>query len=99
MEARAFGAERLSPFTPSRNSFSHVGELESAERFARAAQCRMLAAGLPAGADLPAIRVAVTSHTQLDTFIYSQPTAFQTETPIGELLASRPLCCMRGLQG
>ncbi|KAL4427622.1 hypothetical protein ABPG75_001711 [Micractinium tetrahymenae] len=82
VEARAFGAERLSHFTPNRNSFSHVGELEAAERFARAAQRRMLAAGLPAGAGLSGVRVAVTSHTQLDTFIYSQPTVFQTETPV-----------------
>lgn len=83
VEARAFGAERLSFFTPNRNSYSHVGELAAAERFARRAQRRMLAAGLPAGADLADVRVAVTSHTQLDTFIYSQPTVFQTETPAG----------------
>lgn len=84
VEARAFGAERLSFFVPNRNSFSHVGELEAAERFARAAQRRMLAAGMPAGADLSGVRIAVTSHTQMDTFIFSQPTVFQTETPAGE---------------
>jgi hypothetical protein len=79
----AMGAERLPNSSPERNSFGHPGELAAAERFARAAQRRMLAAGLPAGADVAAVRVAVTVHVLLDTFIYSQPTVFQVEGPEG----------------
>jgi hypothetical protein len=57
----------------------------AAERYARAAQQRMLAAGMPPGTDVAAgVRVAVTVHTHLDSFIYSQPVVFQTELPSGE---------------
>ncbi len=88
LAAYAMGAERLPAFTPGRNGFGHPGELAAAERFARAAQLRMLAAGLPAGADVAAVRVAVTAHISLDTFIYSQPTIFQVDGPQGEQGAS-----------
>lgn len=85
LAAYAMGAERLPFSSPERNGFAHPGELAAAERFARSAQRRMLAAGLPAGTDVAAVRVAVTVHISLDTFIYSQPTIFQAEGPDGEL--------------
>ena len=85
LAAYAMGAERLPFSSPERNGFAHHGELAAAERFARSAQRRMLAAGLPAGTDVAAVRVAVTVHISLDTFIYSQPTIFQAEGPDGEL--------------
>ena len=81
----AMGAERLPASSPERNGFGHPGELAAAERFARTAQRRMLAAGLPEVADVAAVRVAVTVHVSLETFIYSQPTIFQVEGPDGEL--------------
>lgn len=84
LAAYAMGAERLPAFSPGRNGFGHPGELAAAERFARAAQRHMLAAGLPAGADVAAVRVAVTVHISLDTFIYSQPTIFQVDGPQGK---------------
>lgn len=81
--AYSFGGEREAQTAPDRAGHAHPGELAAAEAFARAAQRRMLAAGLPAGADAGSVRVAVTVHQQLGTFIYSQPTAFQAETPQG----------------
>lgn len=83
LAAYTMGAERLPFSSPDRNGFGHPGELAGAERFARAAQRRMLAAGLPEGADVAAVRVAVTVHISLETFIYSQPTIFQVEGPDG----------------
>lgn len=88
--AYMYGAERLSAATPDRNAHGHPGELAAAEGFARGAQQRMLAAGMPAGAELVGIRVAVTVHVSLDTFIYSQPIVFCTETPAGELSLRAP---------
>ena len=78
----AYGAERLSALNPARAFTHHPGELAAAERFCCAAQRRMLAAALPAEV-AAAVRVAVTVHCQLDTFIYSQPILFESETPAG----------------
>lgn len=82
--AYAFGAERLPAMNPARGSVLHPGESAAAERFCRCAQARLLTVGLPAGGYGAAVRVAVTVHCQLDTFIYSQPMVFQTELPDGQ---------------
>lgn len=90
-DAYCFGSERQPQTAGDRGSHAHPGELAAAEAFARAAQRRMLAAGLPAGVDAGGVRVAVTVHLQLDTFIYSQPTVFQAETPAGGRCRGTPL--------
>lgn len=82
--AHSVGLEHLTGFTVQRGSYPHPGEVAAAKRYAWAAQLRMLAAGLPPGADETAgVRVAVTVHTHLDFFIYSQPVVFQTEMSSG----------------
>lgn len=76
--AHAYGGERLPMTSPSRHQTGglfHPGELAAAQEFAAGAQRRMLAAaGLP---DSFMPRVAVTVHSQLETFTYSQPVVYE----------------------
>ncbi|KAL4855800.1 hypothetical protein ACK3TF_003573 [Chlorella vulgaris] len=80
--AFAFGAERLNTAQRAGGTVMHPGEMGVAERVAREAQRSMLALGMAAGTS-ESVRVAVTVHEHLDSFIYSQPTTCKSETASG----------------
>lgn len=73
--AHAYGAERLPLGSRAVGSLLHPGEAAAAEAFARQAQRRMLAS--------QGVRVAVTVHPCVQSFIYSQPTVFEAQTRAG----------------
>jgi hypothetical protein len=99
------GAERLPASCSVRTSVLHPGEMAAAERFCEAAQRRALAAGGLTAEQASSVVVITTVHSQLESFIYSQPTVYQIESdlesgehrkapPVGLFLSS---CVIEGL--